>query len=384
MSNGFGKANLDNTFEGFKYFKLKTPDPSKGEESTELVLRLIPSIHSYAESGQWKFFYGQHYGHFGNNSRNPDKPRSRPFGCIQRKNKAKEILVSCPKCVQIESVREKQRTREKQLDQANPNNSQVQMKDIYRADKIHAELGKWLGSHNCDKKFWMNVMSHNGEFGVLQLSYKTTEEVLMPLLRRLRDEGIDALDVTAGVYLRFIRTGRRPSVTDRIEEFTETVDLGGGRKGKVPKPAPLTQEQQEKALKILPDLKTSVVKFIDAETMQRLVSSSGDPDETDRIWPPEVRAERAAINTAATTATAATATINVEEDEFVPEEEETVVQTKPVVATKTVQVEEAVDPSEAELEAKLAALRAKKKAPVKVAASNDAVEDFLKDFDAKA
>jgi hypothetical protein len=90
--SGFGKANIETQFDGFKYFKLRTPDVKKGETETTLIVRLLPSMKSYRDSGEWKFFYGQHYGYAGVNSRDPSKPRSRPFGCIQKKNKNKEIV----------------------------------------------------------------------------------------------------------------------------------------------------------------------------------------------------------------------------------------------------------------------------------------------------
>jgi hypothetical protein len=389
MAKGFGKANLDNTYEGFKYFKLRTPDQRKGEESTELVLRLLPAMHSYEDTSDWKFYYGQHYGYFGNNPRNPEKPRSRPFGCIQKKNKNKEIVISCPKCVEIEGVRALQKKREQEVEAAHPSAGDKELREIKRADDKLAALGKWLSNHNCDKKFWINCMNMQNEFGVLQLSYKTTQEILIPLLKKLRDEEkIDAFDATAGVWLKFTRTGVRPSVTDRIEVFTETVDIGQGRKAKINKVAPLTDELIEKALKICPDLKTSVVKFIPVETIQALVDCSGDPDEVDRIWPQEA-AKTATPAAAATTTVIETKTVvkepvglsaTVDDDEDGPVDDEEVT-SAPAQAASTALTEEE------QLEAQLAAIRAKKATQAAPAASaapagDPAVDDFLSKFSA--
>jgi hypothetical protein len=292
--SGFGKVNLDDSYEGFKYFKLKTPDIRKGETETELILRLLPSMHSYRDSGEWKFFYGQHYGHYGNNPKQPDKPRARPFGCIQQKNpKTGEIEVECPKCTQIEKKKAAKKAREEQLlkqlqaQDASIDEKSPEFKEAKADDKKLQDLNAWLMKHNCDKKWWMNVMDLKGEFGVFQLSYTTMKERLLPLLRDLRDKKkIDAFDPAKGVFLRFTRSGKGINVVDNVTVYTETVVVEGEELQKM-KFAPLTDEQIEKALKICPDLKKDVVKFISAKQIAELVERGDDPDAVDEIWPPE-------------------------------------------------------------------------------------------------
>lgn len=292
---GFGKVNLDSQYEGPKYFKMRTPKPPETE--TVLILRLLPSMHSYRDSGQWKFFYGQHYGHVGNNPRDPSKPRARPFGCIQKKNKLKEILTRCPKCDQIATVEAKKKAREAELAKAHGFESEEQLKspefyEVKKNDRKYQDLAGWLSKHNCDKKFWINAMDRDGNCGMLQLSYTTCEEKLMPLLRKLSKgeetgEPVDAFDPNGGMWLKFTRSGRAPRVVDTVTIYEELVDLGGGKKAKVAQPAPMKPEQIAKALKTCKDLSKDVVKMITAEQIQQLVNSSGDPDETDAIWPPE-------------------------------------------------------------------------------------------------
>jgi hypothetical protein len=296
--SGFGKANIDTQYDGPQYFKMRTPDVRKGETETTMVLRLLPSMHSYRDSGQWKFYYGQHYGYAGVNSRDPSKPRARPFGCIQKKNKQKEILVACPKCTQMAQFEAKKEARESELakehgvgDSKEERNAK-EFYEIKKNDQKFQTFASWLSKHNCDKKFWINAMDRDGKFGQLQLSYTTTEEKLMPLLRKLSSgeetgEKVDAFDPGSGIWLKFTRSGKAPRVIDTITVFEELVDLGGGKKAKVAQPAPMTQEQIEKALKTCKDLAKDVVKFIDAETIQRLVNCSGDPEEVDAIWPQE-------------------------------------------------------------------------------------------------
>jgi hypothetical protein len=298
MSNGFGKASIDNQYDGPKYFKMRTPDVRKNETETVMVLRLLPSMHSYRDSGQWKFYFGQHYGYAGVNSRDPSKPRARPFGCIQKKNRAKEIEVRCPKCDQISQWEGLKKARENELAKEHGIGADEEARkssefyEIKKGDQKYQTIATWLSKHNCDKKFWINAMDRDGNFGMLQLSYTTTEEKLMPLLRKLSTgeetgEKVDAFDPGSGMWLKFTRSGKAPRVVDTITVFEELVDLGGGKKAKVAQPAPMTQEQIEKALKTCKDLAKDVVKFIDAATIQKLVDCSGDPAEVDAIWPPE-------------------------------------------------------------------------------------------------
>lgn len=289
----FGKTNLETAFEGPTYFKLKTPDAKKGETSTELIVRLLPAMKSFRDTGEWKVFYGQHYGYYGTNPRNPEKPRPRPFACIQKKNKAKEIVEHCPKCDQIEEMRKKYKAREDALRAANPGveDKSPEWYALRDADPKLKPLAEWLRKHNCDKKFWMNVMSKDGKFGVLQLSYETTMNVLMPCLTKLRDEEkIDPFDPSAGVFLKFTRTGQNPRVKDAVAVYQEQVEING-KKYWENATAPLTEEQCERALKLCPDLKKEAVTFISFEKIQALVDCSGAPEEVDAILGEPKKAE---------------------------------------------------------------------------------------------
>lgn len=391
MSEGFGKASLENTFDGYKFFKLRTPDPKKNEEKTELILRILPSMKSYRDSGTWRFFYGQHYGYQGNNPRDPSKPRARPFGCIQKKNKDKSIKVHCPKCDQIEAKRKQYDARaEDLLKSSGLDKDSREFKDLKQTDTKLKVLGEWLRKHNCDKKFWINVMSLNGEFGVLQLSYKTSEDVLLPLLKELRDkEKVDALDPMGGVFLRFTRTGKNPQVVDAVEVYTETVQVDG-RTFKEYKSAKMTPQQIERALKVCPDLAKDVVKMISAETIQALVDCNGDPDVVDKIWPQESKKSETPA-----TSNLDSSDVPPPDDEPPAEDEVPAQQAAPQAPPKTeppAPPAPEVDEEELELERKLAAKRAAKaaaKAPTASPApglgapSVDNEAAFLEQFQAK-
>lgn len=292
-TNAFGKTNIDPVYDGPAYFKLKTPDAKKGETMTELVVRLLPSMKSYRDSGEWKFFYGQHYGYYGTNPRNPDKPRPRPFACIQKKNgKTKEIVDHCPKCDQIEAQRKKYEEREQALLKAHPGIdpkvNKKEWREVKDADAKLKALSEWLRKHNCDKKFWMNVMSKDGKFGVLQLSYKTTKDVLMPFLKKLRDEEkMDPFDPAGAPFLKFTRTGQKPQVVDAVGLYQEKIEVEvGGKLKKLDETvmSTLTDEQIARALKQCPDLKLEAVQFLAFEKIEQLVNSSGSAEEVDAIW----------------------------------------------------------------------------------------------------
>jgi|SRR5579859_1006940 len=377
MAKGFGTVNLDGNSGGLTYWKLRQPDEKKGETVVELVLRLLPSMHSYQDTGEWKFYYGQHFGHFGVNDRNPEKPRPRPFGCIKKVGKNKVVEIACPKCEQVDKMMLKKDKLEDAL-AAKLGIEDKKSNEFYEAKKSDPkikQLGEWLQRHNCDKKYWINAMDEKGNFGILQVPYTFVKDKLDPLLRELRDKrGLDVFNPAKGAFLRFTSTGKRPRVTQSVELYQELVTLEDGEQVSKMKPAPMTDAMIEQALKVCPDLAKDVVKFITADQIQALVDSSGDPEETDRIWPQPKKAS----------APVTKKTENKEEEqEHTPDEDE-------VVETKSKPVKppvDDVDDEEAELERRLAEKRAKKAAgtakapetpPPADTASN--AEDFLSQF----
>jgi hypothetical protein len=416
MSNGFGKANIDTQYEGYKYFKLRTPDPKKGETETEIVLRLLPSMKSYKDTGEWKFFYGQHYGYSGVNSRDPSKPRSRPFKCIQKKNgKTKEIEIACPKCTQMSKFEARKQAREDELAKEHGIGAEKEARQspefyaIKKDDAKYQQIAAWLSKHNCDKKFWMNAMDRDGNFGVLQLSYSTTNEKLLPLLRKLSSgeetgDKVDAFDPSSGIWLKFTRSGKIPRVVDSIAVFTVIEEIAPGKKVRVPAPAPMSTEQIEKALKTCPDLAKDVVKTITTEQIQQLVDCNGDPDVVDGIWPPEVSKSTKKVEDTSTKTTSTTGGEFDAGDNFVdgdvveePASEPSTTKTKeePKTETKAAVGEEDEDAAaEAALAKQTAELKARiaAKAAAKAAAATatpalgktvDNADDFLAQFNAK-
>jgi hypothetical protein len=143
----------------------------------------------------------------------------------------------------------------------------------------------WLKDHNCDRKWHFNVMQENGEFAVLTLSHKTKKNKLEPLITRLlSEEGIDALEPEQGVWFRITRTGKQIEAVDHIEAVEEAVkDPTTGRISKTTKLAPLTEADEQKALKECPDLATSVTVITYAQ-IKALTECSGEPEAVDEIF----------------------------------------------------------------------------------------------------
>lgn len=388
---GFGTASSERKYDGARFQKMKTPDPKKGEESTEFVGRLLPPIKSLKDDEfGWRKYYGKHFGHPGNNPRNPDKPLPRPFGCIKEMNpRTKEIKVSCPKCEQIDKMKEKQDRRETALKAANPELDEKALKLLCKEDKEYRTYNEWLFKHSCDRAWWMNMMTPKGEFICFGISHSTMKDKLEPKLKEWRD--VDKLDVFhpfKGVWIKFTRTGTKPRVTDTIDLVYDTVEVNG-RKLKDVKPAPMTKDQCTRALKDVADggacdLGKDVVRFLSSEKIQALLDSKGDLDKVDEIWDGPKKAKAASTKTSAGE--------SLEDILGETEKTEEKVEAKPEPKTET----KAVESDDEDLEAQMAALKAKAEAKAKAKAANEtaaaaaltastksteSAEDFLANFD---
>lgn len=364
---GFGSVSIEREFNGPKHFKMRMPDPKKNEESTELIARLLPAMHSYKDTKEWCFFYARHFGHAGVNASNPDRPRMRPFKCIERKRN-KVVEHHCPKCDQI-ALKEAQLAKIiREILEKNPEieEKKVRQSEQYKSDKRIKVLAEWLKNNNCDRKYWVNVMVQSGtkiEFGDLALGYKFVEKVLRPFLKELQEKkGIDAFHPQKGVWLRFVRTASSfNDIVDRVELVTDDVESNGETLQRARR-APMSPEQIKQALATCVDLSKDVVETISVDTMKALIASSGDPEETDRIWPPKKKAEQKP----------APGKVNVDLTDLDAEAEEKV-ESKPAIEKKVEpEPEPAAEPASQEDDEEAAALRAYEEAKAKAAAKKAA------------
>lgn len=269
--SGFGKAKIGaGSFT--KEFKLQTP--KNDNETTEFKARLIPPIKSCVDTGDWAKYHGTHFGHKGTNRADPGKLKIRTFGCIEQKNmKSGIVTVACPQCDELTRHKDQLKTKEAQAIAAGKTPEQI--------DLILTPLKQWIKDYNCDRKWHINVMTVEGELGTLQLSHRTKKQLEAKIVEA-KSEGIDAFDVEAGCYFNFKRTGRMLSTVDTIEVLTQSVKIDGRSLQEV-KPAPMTQDQQLKALDTLPDLNDRV-RVLTYDQIKQLVNGSGDPTEVDVIF----------------------------------------------------------------------------------------------------
>jgi hypothetical protein len=250
----------------------------KPKEGAALVVRILPPIKSLAESGEWAIYHGIHYGYKGVNPRDPNKPIFKTFRCIEERDfKTKMVKQDCPECDLIKHWEDELETI-----LANAKKDGLTKEDTEEMASAHRA---WLKEHNCDRKWHMNVKQENGEFAVLTLSHKTKKNILEPLIQKLlTDEGIDALEPEQGVWFRITRTGKQIEAVDHIEAVEEAVkDPTTGRISKTTKLAPLTEADEQKALKECPDLATSVT-VITYNQIKALTESSGEPESVDAIF----------------------------------------------------------------------------------------------------
>jgi hypothetical protein len=269
----FGIPQYGNNSEAvfYKNWKLKSPDTAKGESVFTIELRLLPPVHSLAEKGIWAKYHGQHFGYSGN-GKEPGKIRQRPFACIQQTDfRTKMVTTACDACSVIDEKRAEREVREAEYKSKGKSESEIR--------ELLEPLTDWLKKHNCDRKWHINAMNRAGEFGVLQISHtlKKALDVKVDEVRNKRK--IEPMAPDQGVWFRFARMGKFP-VQDSVEYVMAEKDDGSFRI----EHAPLTEAQLEAAEKVCPDLQTGVVKFITAAQIAQIVSSSGDPDEIDRIW----------------------------------------------------------------------------------------------------
>lgn len=280
MSNGFGTPSYgnDNGKTFWKNFRLKTPDAAKGEVKTSFVCLIVPPMKSLAENGKWAMYHGQHFGYSGVDPRDPSKQKMRPFACIEKTDfRTKMVTVECPAC---DEIRTKEAEKERRA-------AEYKSQGLSEGDVRERldPLTQWLKRHNCDRKWHINVLTQEGEYGVLQISH-TLKKALDAKMDELRSKRkVDP--IVEGVWFEFTRMGKFP-VQDAVEVFMIEGDDGSFRMKK----APLTDEQGAKALEILPDLSKDTVKMISAQQIQLIVQSSGDPEEIDRIWQMGTKTEK--------------------------------------------------------------------------------------------
>lgn len=253
--------------------------------------RIVPPLHSLARNGTWYTWYRTHYGYKVADSKDPTVLRTRTFLCVERKDRNRNIVETCPECEEIKSRKEGLEVTRVRLSAANtpPDAQKLQL----------APLEGWLMAHNGDGKYFINVMSETGEFGVLQLGSKAFR-ALQAELEDLRSKGEEPLSIKRGAWFRFTRvqaSKRKTDVEDSVKvvTLTEKVRLLDGTEMSVPKikTSEFTVAQLQDALECCPDL-AKLGTRLTREQVELLTRSGEDPAQVAAIFAMAQPRERSA------------------------------------------------------------------------------------------
>ena len=272
---GFAKPNYATESTYAKRIKLQDGDN---------IIRVVPPIKSCEQSGKW-FVYGQQ--HFGYSKPNPkaganDIPA--PWACFESKDRRTGMIINeCPECRQIRAQKELLADREAQ--------AKVQKLTEAQTEELLAPIKAWLSSHNLDKKYYINVKTSAGEFGMLGLPYSAYNDLKIRI-EEARAEGIDPIAAEDGLWFNIRKTGKGFGTEYSAQFVADPITLDGGIKATVKRRAPLSEADYQKALKDCGDLEVDCVTRITPEQQVALVACGGAPEDVARILGIGTRRER--------------------------------------------------------------------------------------------
>ncbi len=349
---GFGKPKYGGSAWGNSW----------GIKEGDNPFRILPPMHSLAESGDWSFYHGIHFGYSGTDSQDASKVRMRTFRCIQVKTRNGMVEQECPECNKIESVKQERKEREAQLLSAGTDSETIETE--------LATFDSWLRSHNADRKHYVNVLIPSGDVGHLKISHRTMK-ALREKMKELQDvQKIDPIEPEQGVWFNIRRTGKKIDATDSVEVVLDDVTVTGAdgkvRKLKDLRPGALTEAQAEKALSECKDL-SDVGTVLAFEQIKTLTECSGAPEEVDAVF--GVTAKPKAV-----TAVPATKAPAAKAGPTQAKPAAKTVETKTPAAAAKASPAKAVNPTDPALLARVAQIKAKKEAEAKAAAEAAAKE----------
>jgi hypothetical protein len=268
----FGKASFAGKKSTSNTWRIKEGDNK---------YRLLPPMFSLIDEEKYTAYHGVHWGYEGVDRNNPTQTQKRPFRCIQERGRNGMTLQECPACAfyDLEEKRVEAQEAELLTSLRKEGKSDKEIEEI-----IDTALGAdkyWLQTHNVDRKHYINAMTEDGtEFGQFLVSHRT-KKAMDEAFDRLREEdGIDALDIDQGVIVNIRRTGKKREAVDSVEFVTEKL-AGGGRKIKL---RPLSEEEQERALKECKDLTTVGGTVLSFDQISAIVEANGDPQAIEAVF----------------------------------------------------------------------------------------------------
>lgn len=276
-----GSENLDDFFGTAKSgsdMNWKTHALKDGEAN---VFRIAPPVKSLKNVGKWKIYDKLHYGYTVPNDQNVDKPRHKPFRCIEKKNRATSMVEQdCPECSYLKG----------QEDQVKAVVDQyiAQGKSPAEAEEFVKGARKILREHNLDKKWYLLAKNLAGEWGTLKLGHRAQTALDDARMKYMKENGgADPLDAKSGVWFEFTRTGK--GLDTRYTANVAMESLGRGQFQV--KSGALTAVDAE-ALKKCPDLaKLNDNKSLTYDQILALVRSGGEPSVVAQVFNTTRRSE---------------------------------------------------------------------------------------------
>ncbi len=294
-AKGWGKPKYGSTAS------VKTGKPKEGNN----FIRILPPMHSLAESGKWAFYETTHWGFHGVNPTDPSQPFSRPIRCVKVEDRrTRMVSVECAACNEYDKREEEAKNMEAELRAGKAADDEIETQ--------MASVNDWLKGHRPERRWYVNVLYKDGTFG----NYKLNHKFHMAKLREFTEgptslqetEGVDPLELSQGVWFNIFRAGKGIKAVDTIKvEMEDVTPAGATRKQFQTLLAPLTDEQADQALRECVDLPTLGGITVTPEQMEELVSCSGEPEEIDRILGLDIKTAKGAGKPAATKAPAAAA-----------------------------------------------------------------------------
>lgn len=286
-TTGWGVPKYGNDATFAKKIRIKSTKP--GEPDAVIIIRVLPPLHRQVKTGKWAIYKGQHFGYkvpSAKERNNPEKAFTVPFLCIEDRDfRSKIVNRRCGECENIDRVR-------KTLDEREAECKTKGMTDR-DTEEFLKPLTSWLRDHNCDRKWHVNVKTIEGEFCTLLLNHKDEKKLLDMKIDQLKKDPQmpDPIAADQGVWWKITSSGQKINRKVDIEVLRETErhpQLGVIERVK---PAPLTTDDFETAMKVFPDLEDNV-KVLSSDQIDLLVACSGEPEEVEKIMNISTTVER--------------------------------------------------------------------------------------------
>lgn len=180
-----------------KFFKIEDGDN---------VYRILPPLGKLADKGMWSKYYRVEWGYKNSEGRTKlfQDPRvvNRETGMVEVESAA---------YLRREALKKKL----------------AEVTEAFKAGKASKEdvmqARKMTMKYNVEAKHHMNAVNLKGEIGLLKLGHKAKLS-LDAQIKKLRDEGVDALGLENGIYFNIYRSGTGRDTIYQVSVYTEKVE----------------------------------------------------------------------------------------------------------------------------------------------------------------